>query len=254
MAKHIVTESELVLPALWIMSQCKDGRISTTSLIRELTSIIQPTGIDAEILAGRRDTYFSQKVRNLKSHNTFEKNGYATEIFRGFQITDKGRMLIAKKGEAIAHIVSSDYNYNDVIQGLKELLNTTPNRKVIPLDEIVREGRVITVNKKVYERSQRLRSAAIENHMHNGKLYCDCCGFEFGAFYGNIYGVSCIEIHHIKPLFMYEDDDIIRTIEQCLPNLIPVCPNCHRVIHKNHIGLVGLSLFKQTIRQIHSQI
>lgn len=252
MAKHIVTESELVLPALWIMSKCKDGRISTTALIRELTKIIQPTGIDAEILTGRQDTYFSQKVRNLKSHNTFEKNGYAMGISRGFQITEQGRKLVAKKGDAIAHIVSSDYNYNDVIQGSKELLNTSPNRKVIPLDEIVREGRIVTSNNKTYERSQRLRAAAIENHMHNGKLYCDCCNFEFGTFYGSNYGASCIEIHHIKPLFMYEDDDIIRTIEQCLPNLIPVCPNCHRVIHKNHIGLEGLPLFKQTIRQIHS--
>ena len=122
---------------------------------------------------------------------------------------------------------------------------------VIPVDEIVREGRVQTGNRKVYERSQRLRLAAIDNYMHDGKLYCDCCGFEFSAFYGNRYGVSCIEIHHIKPLFMYEDDDIIRTVEQCLPNLIPVCPNCHRVIHKNHIGIDELPVFKQTIQHVH---
>ena len=88
--------------------------------------------------------------------------------------------------------------------------------------------------------------------MHNGKVYCDCCNFEFGNFYGNQFGTSCIEIHHIKPLFMYEDEDMIRTIEQCLPNLIPVCPNCHRVIHRNHIGADNMQLFKQTIKRIHA--
>lgn len=251
MAEHIVTESELVLPALWVMSQNKDGRISTTSLRRELTRIIQPIGVDAEILAGRSDNHFSQKVRNLKSHKTLEQYGYAVRDGRGFRITKKGLDLVSTKGEAIFHILSSDYNYTDVLRGSEELLNTTPDRPVIPLDEIVREGRVQVKDRNVYERSRRLRSAAIETHMHEGKLYCDCCNFEFGDFYGSHYGISCIEIHHVKPLFMYEDDDMIRTIEQYLPNLIPVCPNCHRVIHKNHIGVDELPLFKQSIQQIH---
>ncbi|MCR5658084.1 MAG: HNH endonuclease [Bacteroidales bacterium] len=254
MSEHIVTESELVLPALWLMTKHEDGRISTTSLIRELTKIIQPTGIDAEILAGRKDTYFSQKVRNLKSHDTFERNGYAKSVFRGFQITQKGKMLVKAKGEAIAHLVSSDYNYIDVLQGSEELLSTTPNRPVIPLDEIVREGRVVLRDQKVYERSQRLRTAAVEAFTHNGKLYCDCCGFEFNNFYGDQYGTSCIEIHHVKPLFMYEDEDMVRTIEQCLPNLLPVCPNCHRVIHRNHISADKLPLLKQAILQIQGRV
>jgi len=88
--KHIVKESELVLPALWLMNNSKDGKISTSMLIRGLTRIIQPTGLDAEILTGRKDTYFSQKVRNLKSHNTFERYGYAINIPDGFQITNQG--------------------------------------------------------------------------------------------------------------------------------------------------------------------
>lgn len=251
MPDHIVTESELVLPALWLMCQSKDGSISTTSLIRELTRIIQPIGIDAEILSGRKDTYFSQKVRNLKSHNTFERYGYAIGVNRGFRITKQGRLIVKAKEEAISHLVSSDYNYTDVLQGSEELLNTTPDRPVIPLDEIVREGRVTLRNQRVYERSQRLRAAAIETFMHDGRIYCDCCNFEFSSFYGVQYGTTCIEIHHVKPLFMYEDDDMVRTIEQCLPNLIPVCPNCHRVIHKNHVSVDSLPLFKQMIQQIH---
>lgn len=251
MPEHIVTESELVLPALWLMNQCNDGRISTTTLIKELTRIIQPTGLDAEILAGRRDTYFSQKVRNLKSHSTFEKNGYAVSVNRGFQITKKGRSLVKAKGEAVSHLVSSDYNYTDVLQGSEELYKSEPNRTIIPLDEIVREGRITTGNRTIHERSQRLRAAAIEAFMQNGKLYCDCCNFEFDDFYGKHYGDSCIEIHHLKPLFMYEDEDMVRTIEQSLKNLIPVCPNCHRVIHRNHISIDGIPLFKQTIQQIH---
>lgn len=252
MTEHIVTESELVLPALWLMAQRPDGRIDTSDLIRDLTNIIQPTGIDAEILSGRNDTYFSQKVRNLKSHNTFERDGYAIDVPNGFKITEIGIALVELKREAIAHLISSDYNYTDILQGSEELLNAEPNRRIIPLDEIVREGRVQTGSRKVYERSQRLRNAAKDYYMNDGKLYCNCCNFEFGEFYGERFGDSCIEFHHMKPLFMYEDEDMARTIEQCLRNLIPVCPNCHRVIHKNHIGVDNLHIFIQHIQQLHT--
>ena len=72
-----ITESELVLPSLYLMSLSPTGTISTTESIRLLTQIMKPQGLDAQILSNRSDTYFSQKVRNLKSHNTLTKYGYA---------------------------------------------------------------------------------------------------------------------------------------------------------------------------------
>ena len=53
---------------------------------------------------------------------------------------------------------------------------------------------------------------------------------------------------------MYEDEDMVRTIEQCLPNLLPVCPNCQRVIHRNHISADKLPLLKQAILQIQGRV
>ena len=52
------------------MSSSPGGTISTTDLIVALTKIMKPTGEDLEILKDRNDTKFSQKVRNLKSHDT----------------------------------------------------------------------------------------------------------------------------------------------------------------------------------------
>ena len=68
-----ITESELILPTLYLLSKEKDNFISTSDLIQKLTEIMHPTGIDAEILKNRNDTHFSQKVRNLKSHDTYNK-------------------------------------------------------------------------------------------------------------------------------------------------------------------------------------
>ena len=76
MAMKRVTESELVLPALFLMTQ-NENQIATSKLITSLQELMKPDGVDAEILAGRKDTYFSQKVRNLKSHDTLLKKGLA---------------------------------------------------------------------------------------------------------------------------------------------------------------------------------
>lgn len=249
---HIVTESELILPSLFIMSTKNDGYVTTSELISQLTKLFRPTGNDAEIIFGRNDTYFSQKVRNLKSHSTFSKYGYADEVYQGFRITDKGRAFVSAKNDVLNYMFAG-FNMEDILSSCGSLLYTQ-SRKVIPLTEYIEEGSLIkvTTSVKIRTRSARLRDAAIEHFSHNGLLYCDCCNFESKAFYGDTYGLkSCIEIHHIKPIYQYEDDDENKTIEAALRNLMPVCPNCHRIIHKNKIGASDMPMFKQSIRQTY---
>lgn len=89
-----ISESELVIPALVIMAGEKNGEITTSMLIEKLTNIFDPSGEDLEILNGRSDTKFSQKVRNLKSHKTIKEKGCAKEIDQGFRITDYGKEYI----------------------------------------------------------------------------------------------------------------------------------------------------------------
>ena len=76
-----VRERDLVIPAMRAAAS-NGGVIATSHLIDVLTQEFEPTGMDAQILEGRNDTYFSQKVRNLVSHrdastSMFTK-GYAT--------------------------------------------------------------------------------------------------------------------------------------------------------------------------------
>jgi hypothetical protein len=96
MASHggLVTETDLVVPALRLAAERPDGFIATADLIPTLSDIFNPTGKDAEIAQGRSDTYFSQKVRNLVSHrgSSFIAHGYADydEQRRGIVVTQKG--------------------------------------------------------------------------------------------------------------------------------------------------------------------
>lgn len=62
-------EEDLIDPALHEIFK-HDGKLTTGQLVKVLTEVLNPTGEDAEILFGRKDTRFSQKVRNLISHKT----------------------------------------------------------------------------------------------------------------------------------------------------------------------------------------
>jgi hypothetical protein len=103
------TERELILPALALLDQSAEG-LTTSDLIRELTVILKPDGHDDEILAGRNDTYFSQKVRNLVSHRTLVGPGLETYDAAQQQhtITPAGRTYLREardRGEVAEQLV-----------------------------------------------------------------------------------------------------------------------------------------------------
>lgn len=99
-----IRERDLVIPALEAAASRPNSFISTSDLIQELEQKFQPEGDDAQILKGRSDTYFSQKVRNLISHResttSFICNGYADydETNEGIRITQAGRNLLNTTG------------------------------------------------------------------------------------------------------------------------------------------------------------
>jgi len=250
MEENRIKESQLVLPALYFMSISDDrGFISTTELKKKLYSVVKPTGIDGQrVLLNRNDTPFDQKVRNLKSHHTFERKGYANEEADGFRITQAGKELVDENWALISELIGNTaFSETDLLESAGLVTRGNRKHKLILLDEVVTEGSKSLKTIRTYERSSKLREAAIEHFTHNGVIECDCCGFEFKSFYGEKYGASCIEIHHLKPLFMCEGNKLSVKVEDALKNLLPVCPNCHRVIHKNHILSDQIPIFKRAI-------
>lgn len=247
MANDRISEQELVLPSLYFMYMKENGKITTSELIDLLTSLFHPEGLDAQILDGRNDTRFSQKVRNLKSHSTFQRYGYADNTVDGFQITPLGKQFVNAKIEMIKYLFASrDMDFVDISRVCDDILNSETNREIFPLTETIVEGRINTAREVViYERSSQLRQLARQHFLSaDGLLYCDCCHYEYTHFHSEPFNQSCIEIHHIKPLYLYEDSDIEKTFQQALNNLMPVCPNCHRLIHRNKVTADQLSLFK----------
>ncbi len=80
--------------------------------------------------------------------------------------------------------------------------------------------RDIVINE--YERSPDARLACLRHHGYA----CSVCGFDFEAVYGEC-ARGFIHVHHVVPLSLIGSAYLVDPIA----DLIPVCPNCHAVIH-----------------------
>ena len=93
----------------------------------------------------------------------------------------------------------------------------------IPQDVSFLEGGVTEITVNSYERNQYARRKCID--ILGNK--CIICGFDFYKEYGEI-GLDYIHVHHLINLAKIGKEYIVNPEK----DLIPVCPNCHAMLHK----------------------
>lgn len=253
-----ITEEQLILPALYLMDISPNKSITTTAMKEDLVEIFKPTGRDNELAGKRGDTYFTQKVRNLKSHNKLENLGYAvyhpkidSEPSGRFKITELGKQYLAENMDIVDYLLNNTFSSEDLKEAFETVYNNRKKDKKIEMfDEntTITEGAQAIVKTTVYTRSNKLRKRAIQFYTVDDRIKCQACCFDFKDFYGE-YGENFIEIHHQKPVFQFDGDDLERTIEKALENVIPVCSNCHRMIHRRRKNPLSLKELKEYIQQ-----
>lgn len=98
------------------------------------------------------------------------------------------------------------------------------------------EGAKVFVQVNRYERSSVARKRCIEYH----GCSCYVCGLDFEKKYGDL-GKGFIHVHHVKPLNEIDASYVV----DYKNDLIPVCPNCHAMLHRK---IDGKSLSWQELR------
>lgn len=91
-----------------------------------------------------------------------------------------------------------------------------------------------------YERSAKNRKLAIQAHGYK----CMACGFDFEEKYGEL-GKNFIEVHHVVPLA--SRTEVVEVNPQT--DLICLCANCHRMIHRKKNYVPTLDELKSIIEQ-----
>lgn len=103
------------------------------------------------------------------------------------------------------------------------------------------EGQTVIRTIKQRRRSRTLVKDAKQKFLdQHGRLFCEVCGFDFGATYGMDY----IEAHHTRAIADYDEDD-----ETVIEDLAMLCANCHRMIHAQTPPLTIEDL-KQKLNQL----
>lgn len=88
--------------------------------------------------------------------------------------------------------------------------------------EALSEGRVVELSLTTFERNPAARKSCLD---HFG-LQCRVCEFDFEKTYGEL-GKGFIHVHHITPLSHIRENYSVDPVK----DLIPVCPNCHAMLH-----------------------
>ena len=115
----------------------------------------------------------------------------------------------------------------EIYEQYLKLINQNTEKTIYP-DEVdseieYSEGKTKKVLVNSYERNPIARQKCIE---HYG-LNCQVCGFNFQEKYGEI-GKDFIHVHHKVDIATIGNEYSVNPIT----DLIPVCPNCHSMLHK----------------------
>lgn len=91
------------------------------------------------------------------------------------------------------------------------------------------EGQLRIRESRTYERSRSNRKRAIALHGNS----CVACGFNFNEYYGAELARGFIEVHHVRPVASLIGQEI-----NLATDLVPVCSNCHSMLHARPEGLL----------------
>ncbi|MDE2717753.1 MAG: HNH endonuclease [Chloroflexota bacterium] len=127
----------------------------------------------------------------------------------------------------------SDQELEEFVLGIQAIASSD---EIIPVMARTEGGKKVYVSVR-RERDPRLRADAIRVHGRD----CMACGFNFEKFYGDI-GKDFIEVHHVVPLSKSG-----RTKTSPKTDLIVLCANCHRIVHKQRDICLSLNELKSHI-------
>lgn len=121
---------------------------------------------------------------------------------------------------------------------LKELIMSKDEILEDPIETEITdiEGKSLLRKHLVKERSSKLISAFKKSLT---SYNCWICGFDFQTIYGEI-GTGFIEAHHTKPISSLKEGERVST-----KDIVAVCSNCHRMIHKTNPMLDWKELKKE---------
>ena len=197
----------------------------------EMLSLYRRTGT----ATGYWPSYFLRSVRKDGGLVFAKKLLAPTQTSRGFdKLVEARRVDLSVEAlvleERFAHLFASE-ELDEAQQRLAQVPDSCfPDDSDGPgtLGEVTdseayREGAVRRVLVNRYERDSKARERCIWHH----GTRCVVCALDFESRYGRI-GKGFIHVHHLRPLGKLKSSYRLDPLK----DLVPVCPNCHAMLHR----------------------
>lgn len=186
--------------------------------------------------------YYSKINRSIKSYllkkdiviehileltNVESVEGFLNEIESYFVYTRKDDV----KTEGLKYYLS-------FLKSLKDEREENDKVNIIefePITEEYKEGSLLDCHGSKYERDLKARKKCLEYYGYQ----CRICGFDFELVYGNR-GKEFIEVHHKTALAEYKGEE--HRVDP-ITDLIPICSNCHSMLHRTRPAMSVEELF-----------
>jgi 5-methylcytosine-specific restriction enzyme A len=107
-------------------------------------------------------------------------------------------------------------------------------------DQVFPEGALSRVEVNRYERDPRARKACLDHHGYR----CAVCQFSFEERYGSL-GRNYIHVHHTLELSRVPPGYRVDPVT----DLVPLCPNCHAMIHRGTGPAFTVDELKRQLRR-----
>lgn len=117
--------------------------------------------------------------------------------------------------------------------------------KQLPKEAELTEGAKKHIEQERSQRNPELRRICLAKY----GFICQVCGFDFEKAYGDI-GKNFIEVHHLKPISSFKGEHGVDPEE----DLVPLCSNCHSMIHHGPNGVMTLKDIRQQYKGIKWEI
>lgn len=162
-------------------------------------------------------TFGGEIIENFERDQRYKFGHKLTNI----EIIDSNERLDTKILSTRTTYLNSEEKINAIKKALQLCLDIYPDE----IDPSLNEGAKITVSVNKFERNPKAREACLRHFGYN----CQICDFNFEETYGEV-GKDSIHVHHLIPLSEIGTSYQVNPIK----DLIPVCPNCHLILHKKN--------------------
>lgn len=122
--------------------------------------------------------------------------------------------------------------------------NKTKSNRIEEIQKLSRnysEGKRVVREAYSYERNSEAREKCLSIYGYK----CFICGFDFYEVFGEL-GEKFIHVHHRKPVSEIGNEYFVDPEK----DLVPVCPNCHAMIHRK-VPAIDVNDLKNLIKKRH---